>query len=379
MEVPLLDLKAQYATLRAEITAAVQEVIESQAFVLGPAVDRVEKEVAGYLGARHAIGCASGSDALILALAALDVRQGAEVVTTPFSFFATASCAIKVGARPVFADIEPDTLNLDLGRVEAALTSRTRVLLPVHLFGQCTDMDALSALAKDRSLSIVEDACQALGARHTGSDGTARRAGTIGEIGCFSFFPSKNLGGFGDGGLMATDDDALADRLRVLRVHGARNRYYHLEVGWNSRLDSLQAAVLSVKLRRLDSWCQARAEKAESYGELLSATGLVSTGKVTLPARFPCSTHIFHQYTPRFVNRDRLAEHLRASGIGHAIYYPVPLHLQQCFRDLGYREGAFPVAERAAAEVLSLPMYPELTPAQQERVVSAIADFYRNA
>jgi dTDP-4-amino-4,6-dideoxygalactose transaminase len=370
--VPQLDLKAQYATLRGEMARALEAVLEAQAFVLGPTVERFEAEMSGYLDGSQAIGCASGTDALILSLAALDVGPGDQVVTSPFTFFATASCAYKVGARPVFVDVEPGTLQIDPNKVEAAIGPRTRALLPVHLFGQCCDMDALLAMAERHRLPVVEDACQALGARHLGKDGRSRPAGTLGRTGTYSFFPSKNLGGYGDGGLVATGDLALAARLRKLRVHGAETRYHHLEVGWNSRLDALQAAVLSVKLKHLDAWSKARADNADRYDRLLAEAGLVAAGKAVPLQRAPYSTHIFHQYTVRVKDRDAVAEHLRTRGIGHAIYYPVPLHLQECFRDLGYRAGALPVAEQAAREVLSLPMYPELTAAQQERVVAEL-------
>jgi dTDP-4-amino-4,6-dideoxygalactose transaminase len=374
--VPQLDLKAQYASLREEVGRAVGEVLEGQSFILGATVDRFEREMAAYLGVHHAIGCASGTDALILSLAALDVGPGHEVVIPPFTFFATASCAYKVGARPVFVDVEPGTLQMDPEKVEAAVTPRTRALLPVHLFGQCADLDALLAIAARHRLPVVEDACQALGSRHLGEDGRSRAAGTVGTTGTYSFFPSKNLGGYGDGGLVATGDDALAARLKKLRVHGAETRYHHLEVGWNSRLDALQAAVLSVKLRHLDDWSAARTANADRYDRLLADAGLAPS-RVRPLERAAHSTHIFHQYTVRVERRDALAEHLRARGIGHAIYYPVPLHLQECFQDLGHREGDFPVAEQAAREVLSLPMYPELTAAQAERVVDEIASFYR--
>jgi len=370
--VPQLDLKAQYATLREEMAQALSAVLDSQYFVLGPTVERFEAEMSAYLGGAHAIGCASGTDALILSLAALDIGPGHEVVTSPFTFFATASCAYKVGARPVFVDVEAETLQIDPAKVEAAIGPKTRALLPVHLFGQCCDMDAMLAIGARRNLPVVEDACQALSAQYLGQDGKPHQAGTMGATGTYSFFPSKNLGGYGDGGLIATGDDALAVRLRKLRVHGAETRYHHLEVGWNSRLDALQAAVLSVKLKHLDAWSAARARNADRYDHLLADSGLIATGKVRPLGRAQYSTHIFHQYTVRVAGRDRMAEHLRTRGIGHAIYYPVPLHLQECFRDLGYREGAFPVAEQAAREVLSLPMYPELTPAQQERVVEEL-------
>ncbi len=377
MPVPLLDLKAQFAPLRDEISAAIRDVVESQAFILGHAVEAFEHDVARYVGVSRAVGCASGTDALILALEALGVGPGDEVLTTPFSFFATASCAYRVGARPAFADIDEDTFNLDPAALEPALGSRTRAILPVHLFGQCAEMEPILALAAARRIPVVEDAAQALGAAYTpAASGRVRRAGAIGAVGCYSFFPSKNLGGFGDGGMVVTDDPELAERLRVLRVHGARTTYEHHVIGWNSRLDAIQAAVLRVKLARLDRWSGERAANAERYDRWFAECGLVDAGRVRVPRRQPRSTHIFNQYTLRVERRDALAERLRAEGIGHAVYYPIPLHLQPCFRALGYARGSLPRAERAAAEVISLPIYPELPQASQERVVDAIRRFY---
>jgi dTDP-4-amino-4,6-dideoxygalactose transaminase len=375
--VPLLDLKSQYAALRKEIDAAVLRVVESQSFILGPEVEAFERELAGYVGVEHAIACASGTDALILSLAACDVGPGDRVLTSPFSFFASASCAYKVGARPAFADIDPDTFNLDPARVEAALARDVRALIPVHLFGQCAALDELGELARARGITLIEDAAQALGASYR-SERLGRRlqAGTAGRTGCYSFFPSKNLGGFGDGGMVVTSDAALAERLRALRVHGGRQMYHHRWVGWNSRLDAIQAAVLRVKLPWLDRWSAARAERAERYDAWFRESGLVDAGRVRLPARDPRARHIFNQYTLRVERRDELREHLGRHGIGHAIYYPVPLHLQECFRELGHRAGDFPEAERAAAEVVSLPVYPELDRAQQERVVAAVTGFW---
>jgi dTDP-4-amino-4,6-dideoxygalactose transaminase len=374
--VPLLDLKAQFAPLREEISAAVNSVIESQQFVLGQRVETFEQALACYTGAAHAIGCASGTDALILALAASDVGEGDEVLTTPFSFFSTASCAYKVGARPVFCDIEPGTFNIDPARVEDAWTERTRVLLPVHLFGQCADLEPLLDLAKARGAVVIEDAAQALGARYIGTAGDARHAGTVGRIGCYSFFPTKNLGGFGDGGALVCDDEELADRLRQLRVHGGQQMYHHRWVGWNSRLDALQAAVLEIKLAHLDSWSDGRAANAERYDRWFTECGLVARGSVTLPVRTAGSTHIFNQYTIRVEDRDGLRKHLAENAIGQSVYYPVPLHLQECFADLGCRRGQFPVAEQACREVLALPIYPELAEEQQRRVVEAVAAYY---
>jgi dTDP-4-amino-4,6-dideoxygalactose transaminase len=373
--VPLLDLKPQYAALRAEIDRALHEVVEAQSFILGRTVERFEEQLGRYVGSAHAVGCASGTDALILALAALGVGPGDEVVTSPFSFFSSASCAYKVGARPAFADIDERTFNLDPAAAEAAIGPRTRVLLPVHLFGQCAAMDALLELARRHRLAVVEDACQALGTTYA-RGGVALHAGTMGEIGCYSFFPSKNLGGFGDGGLVATSDGDLAERLRLLRVHGGRQMYHHRYVGWNSRLDAIQAAVLGVKLPHLDAWSRARAERAARYDRWFRECGLVEAGHVRLPEREAGSTHIYNQYTIRAERRDELRRHLEACGVGHAVYYPVPLHLQECFRELGYREGSLPRAERAAREVLSLPVYPDLDIARQERVVAAVAEFY---
>jgi dTDP-4-amino-4,6-dideoxygalactose transaminase len=373
-----LDLKAQYAPLREETTRAVAEVMESQAFVLGPVVEEFEREVADHVGAEHAVGCASGTDALILSLAALGIGRDDEVLTSPFSFFSSASCACKVGARPSFADIDPETFNLDPASVEAAIRPATRALLPVHLFGQCAEMDPLMEIAARHGLPIVEDAAQALGAAYESPAGSAASfAGTMGETGCYSFFPTKNLGGFGDGGMIVTADGELAERLRLLRVHGGQQMYHHRWVGWNSRLDALQAAVLRVKLPHLKKWSEERAANAARYDRLFAESGLLDSGDLRLPARSGNSTHIFNQYTLRTRRRDDLREHLKAAGIGHSVYYPVPLHLQECFSDLGYREGDFPHAERACREVVSLPVYAELTAEQQERVVAAVVDFYR--
>lgn len=375
--VPLLDLKAQYSSLESEISAAVLEVMRSQGFVLGPLVESLEHEIARYTGSPHAVGCASGTDALILALAALDIGAGDEVLTTPFSFFSTASCAYKVGARPAFVDIDPRTFNIDPDRVEDAVTERTRALLPVHLFGQCAEMDALLEIAARRDLPVVEDAAQALGATYrSDKHGSTLHAGAIGRIGCFSFFPTKNLGAFGDGGMLVTADAEIADRLKLLRVHGGRQMYHHQWVGWNSRLDALQAAVLRIKLPHLDDWSRGRAENAARYDRWLEETGLVDSGRVRIPHRAERGRHIFNQYTLRVDNRDGLREHLNRSGVGCSVYYPVALHLQECFGDLGYSAGDFPHAEKACGEVISLPIYPELSEEQQRRVVDAIRAFY---
>lgn len=384
--VPLLDLRAQYQPLKAEIMRAIEEVCDSQSFILGPYVKRLEAEVAAYSGAIHGIGVSSGTDALLAALMALDIGPGDAVITSPYSFFATGGVVSRLGARPVFCDIDPTSFNLSASAVERFIADhcdasgavlrdrgtgdRVRVLMPVHLYGQCADMDALLPLARRYDLSVVEDAAQAIGAEAPGG----RRAGSMGDIGCFSFFPSKNLGAFGDAGMCTTRDDALAEKLRVLRVHGGKPKYYHAVIGGNFRLDELQAAVLTVKLKYLDSWTQARQRNADAYDRLFRAAGL--DGTVTLPTRTTGYRHIFNQYVIRAPQRDRLREYLAAHQIGTEIYYPVPLHLQKCFANLGGREGDCPEAERAARETLALPIYPELGEAQLARVVNTIHGFY---
>ena len=369
MNVSLLDLKQQHAALREELRAAVDRVLDSQQFVLGPEVRAFEEEIERYTTARHAVGCASGSDAVLLALMALDVRAGDEVITSPFTFFATGSAISRVGGRPVFVDVEPRTYNLDVNKIEAAITTRTRALMPVHLYGQCAQMGAIMEIAGRRGLPVIEDAAQAIGAADGG-----RQAGTFGDIGCFSFYPTKNLGGAGDSGMLTTNDDQLAERLRALRVHGGATEYLHHEVGINSRLDSLQAAVLRVKLPHLDDWSQARRERAAIYSRLFAEVDLKF--ELIIPFVREDARHIFHQYVVRVpAHRGALMKHLQEHGVGTKIYYPVPLHLQECFRDLGYQEGDLPVAERAARETLALPMYSELTAEQQQYVVETIARF----
>lgn len=369
MNVPLLDLRQQHEALREELRAATDRVLDSQQFVLGEEVRLLEEEIARYCGTRHAIGCASGSDALLLAFMALDIKAGDEVITTPFSFFATASAITRTNATPVFVDIEPHTYNLDPSLIAAAINERTRAIMPVHLYGQCAGMDAILEVAARHKLPVIEDAAQAIGAE----DG-ARRAGSMGSMGCFSFYPTKNLGGAGDGGMLTTDDDALAARLRRLRVHGGATEYLHTEIGINSRLDALQAAILRVKLPHLDNWSEARRERAETYSLLLTNAHLAFP--LHVPVIRDNTRHIFHQYVVRVPeHRDALIEHLRAHGVGSKIYYPVPLHLQECFRYLGYTAGALPVAERAAHETLALPLYPELRLEQQQYVVDVISRF----
>jgi len=366
MNVPLLDLQAQYVSIRDELQQAVERVMRSQRFVLGDEGRRLESSIAEYCQTKHAIGCASGSDALLLALMALDVKAGDEVITTPFSFFATAACIARLGARPVFVDIDPHTYNIDPARVAGAITPRTKAIMPVHLYGQCASMDPLLEL----DVPVIEDAAQAIGATDKG-----RRAGSMGAIGCFSFYPTKNLGGAGDGGILTTSDDDIAARLRRLRAHGGANEYEHEEVGINSRLDELQAAVLNVKFPHLDGWSDERAHKAEIYTKLLRDAGVpIVTPQVRADGR-----HIFHQYVVRVPgNRDALMEHLKSHDVGSKIYYPIPLHLQKCFEYLGYKKGDFPEAEAAAKETLALPVYPELTEEQQNYVVDRISKIFQD-
>jgi len=369
MNVPLLDLKPQYAVLRESLRAAIDRVIDSQQFVMGAEVGMLEESIASYSQTKHAIGCASGSDALLLALMALDVKQGDEVITSPFTFFATGAAIARLGARPVFVDIDPLTYNLDHARVESAITQKTRVVLPVHIYGQCADMDALLAVAERHGLQLVEDAAQAIGAEDKG-----RRAGSMGSVGCFSFYPSKNLGAAGDAGMLTTNDDKLADRLKALRLHGAAHEFEHKELGINSRLDSLQAATLNVKFPYLEGWSNERARKAAYYTELLKGADLHFP--VALPFVREEVRHIFHQYVIRVPKyRDTLSQYLKERGIGTKVYYPIPLHLQECFSYLGYREGALPESESAARETMALPMFPELSQTQQEYVVETIKSF----
>lgn len=367
--VPFIDLTVQYQSLAAEILPAVERLFTEQKFILGDEVAEFEQEMATYCDARFAIGCNSGTDALILALQALGVGPGDEVITTPFSFFATASAIVRAGATPVFVDILPDTFNLDPQKVEEAVTPRTKAIIPVHLYGQCADMEPLWRIATQHHLGIVEDAAQAIGAEYRG-----RKAGVLGHIGCFSFFPTKNLGGAGDGGMMTTDDPELAKKLKRLRVHGDVGGYEHVDVGMNSRLDALQAAVLRVKLRHLEEWTLSRQQNARHYAELFRQQGCLP--HLQLPKAPADGRHVYNQYCVRFRQgiRDSVMQSLKDRKVGCAIYYPKPLHLQTCFQSLGYRAGDFPIAEQATADILALPIYPELPAAHQERVVTAIRE-----
>jgi len=364
MTVPLLDLKAQYATIKPEVDAAIQSVLDSARFIGGPEIVALESEVSAYSKAAHGVGCASGTDALLLALRALGVGEGDEVITTAYSFFASASTIALNGATPVFVDIEPETYNLDPAKLARAFTAKTRAVVPVHLFGQCADMPAIAAASAERGVPVLEDAAQAIGSEWLG-----KRAGEMGIAACFSFFPSKNLGGIGDGGMVVSNDAALADKIRLLREHGARPKYHHHILGVNSRLDALQAAVLRVKLRHLEAWHAGRQRNAALYRELLAGTN------VGLPLARPEARHIYNQFVIRTPRRDALKQHLGEAGIGNEVYYPRPLHLQECFAELGYKEGDFPVSEAAARETVALPIYPELTGEQIAYVSSKIHDF----
>ncbi|MFN2531702.1 MAG: DegT/DnrJ/EryC1/StrS family aminotransferase [Pyrinomonadaceae bacterium] len=369
MNVPLIDLRGQHELVRSELTSAILRVLDSQQFVLGAEVENFESKIAEYCSTEFAIGCASGSDALLLALMALDVGDGDEVITTPFTFFATGAAITRLRALPRFVDIEPDTYNLDPTKVEEAITPRTKAILPVHLYGQCANMQPLLEISKRRGVPIVEDAAQAIGAQDKG-----HQAGSMGALGCFSFYPTKNLGAAGDGGMIVTNTREYSDRLRRLRVHGGPTEYRHDELGINSRLDAIQAAVLTVKLEYLETWSNARRAKAKRYTDLLIACGLVDS--YAPPFIRPDGRHIFHQYIVRVPHfRDQLMTHLRKHGIGTKVYYPVPLHLQKCFAYLGYGNGDFPEAESAALQTMALPCFPELTEEQQQYVVQTIAEF----
>lgn len=369
MPVPLLDLQAQFAPLRADVLAAITRVCDSQRFILGPETEAIERELAAQLGVADAIGVSSGTDALLLSMMALGIGPGDEVITSTYSFFATAGSIVRVGARPVLVDIDPETYNLSAAAVRAAMTPRTKAIVPVHLYGQCADMEELLAIAAAAGVAVIEDACQSIGAEYRG-----RQAGAMGTVGCFSFFPSKNLGAFGDAGLVTTNDVDLARRLRILRTHGGERRYYHQLVGGNFRIDEIQSAVLRVKRPHLAAWTAARQRNADRYRALVAEHGL---GEIGLPVTRPDRTHIYNQFVVRLPDRDRVMERLKAAGIGCEVYYPVPFHLQECFSGLGYRPGDFPVAETASRETLALPVYGELTDAQLAEVVSRLADALR--
>ena len=367
MSVPMLDLQAQYRPIRDQILEVVTRVCDSQRFIMGPEIEGLERELATFLGVGHAVGVSSGTDALLLAMMALGITAGDEVITSTYSFFATAGCVARLGATPVFVDIDPVTYNIDPAAIAAAITPRTKAIIPVHLYGQSADLDPIVEIAYRAGVPVIEDAAQAIGARYKG-----RVVGGDGRLGCFSFFPSKNLGAFGDGGLVTTNDDELVAVLRRMRVHGADRQYYHQVIGGNFRIDALQAAVLRVKLPHLPGWTDGRRRNAARYDALFAEAGLGD--RVTLPVAMPDRYHIFNQYVVRLQQRDAVKAHLESRGVGCAIYYPVPFHEQECFAYLGYRAGQFPHAERAARETLALPIYGELTEAQQRYVVQCIAE-----
>jgi dTDP-4-amino-4,6-dideoxygalactose transaminase len=376
MNVPLLDLKAQHQPLRKELLAAIEQVLDKNNYILGNEVTELEERIAGYCQARFGIGVSSGTDALLAVLMAMDIHSGDEVITTPLSFFATVGGIVRLGAKPIFVDIDPTTYNLDPTRLAMAITARTRAIIPVHLYGQCADMDPILHVARQHGIAVVEDAAQAIGAEYRNK----RRAGSMGTAGCLSFFPSKNLGGLGDGGMVVTNDQSLAERLRILRVQGGKPKYYHKMIGGNFRLDTMQAAVLNVKLNYLDRWTALRQQHAQLYERLFKEAGLVAEKAVGLPQAIyrECGSphyHIYNQFVIDVANRDDLQVHLKSQGIGTEVYYPVPLHRQECLSELGYKEGDFPQAERACRRLLALPVYPELNEDQQRYVVKSIVEW----
>ena len=371
MNVPLLDLKTQYAGMKEEILATVEEICDAQYFILGPKVEKFEKEVAEYCGTKYAVGVSSGSDALLIALMVEGVGAGDEVITSPFTFFATAGAIARVGATPVFVDIEPDTFNISPAAIEAKITEKTKAIIPVHLYGQCADMDQIIALAEKNNLLVIEDGAQAIGSEYKG-----KKAGSMGDYGCFSFFPSKNLGGFGDGGAVTTNDIEKYELLKIFRNHGSNPKYYHKYIGGNFRLDALQAGILSIKLKSLDSWSASRAANAEDYRELFAASSI--SDKITLPVKATYSTkHIYNQFCVLIADgkRDGLKQALLDAGVGVDVYYPVPLHLQECFENLNYKSGDFPVSESSCVKIIAIPIYPETTHEQRKYIVSIFEKF----
>ncbi|MCM3663616.1 DegT/DnrJ/EryC1/StrS family aminotransferase [Mesobacillus subterraneus] len=368
MKVPMLDLSEQYQELRSEVLEVLDQVMGSSRFILGDNVKKLEEDVAKYSNVAHGIGCGNGSDAIHIALQAMGVGPGDEVITTAFTFFATGGAIARAGAKPVYVDIDPVTFNIDPKKIEAAITEKTKAIIPVHLYGQMADMERIAEIAKKHNLGVVEDAAQAIGAKHNG-----KSVGELGTAATYSFFPTKNLGAYGDGGMVVTDDADIAEKSRVIRVHGSKPKYYHHVLGYNSRLDELQAAVLNVKFPHLDRWSDLRREKASTYTSLLKEK---LGDLVVTPVEKEGNYHVFHQYTLRVENRDELQNYLKEQGVATMVYYPLPLHIQPVFADLGYKEGDLPETEKAAREAISLPMFPELKTEQQEYVVAKIAEFY---
>jgi len=367
MRVPLLDLKPQFARIRDEIREAIDRILETQVFVLGPEVERLEQEIADYCGAKCAVGCASGTDSILLSLMAAGISSGDEVITTPYTFFSTAGSVSRVGAVPIFVDIDPATYNIDPNLIEARITPKTKAIIPVHLFGQCADMGPILEIAAKHGLCVIEDAAQSIGSK-TELDGKSVNAGAMGHFGCFSFFPSKNLGAYGDGGMVVSSDEGLADKVRTLRVHGSKPKYHHSLIGANSRLDAIQAAVLRVKLKYLDEWSEARRRNAKFYDEAFAGSNVIT------PYIRAANFSIYNQYVIRTKARDKVMEYLKRHDVGCEIYYPVPLHLQICYEFLGYRTGEFPESEAAARETLALPIYPELSDEQKGHVVKCVLE-----
>jgi dTDP-4-amino-4,6-dideoxygalactose transaminase len=378
MKIPLLDLKAQYLTIKDEIKQAIDEVLESQIFILGPKVEELERNIASYSGTKYAVGVSSGTDALLVSLMAINIKPGDEIITSPFTFFSTAGVIARLNAKPAFVDIDPITYNIDPQKIETAITNKTKAIIPVHLFGQCADMDPIMEIAKKYNLYVIEDAAQSIGAEYKG-----KRAGSLGDLGIFSFFPSKNLGGYGDGGMVVINDEALYEKVKILRVHGSNPKYYHKIVGGNFRLDALQAAILNAKLKYLDLWSQKRREHADYYGRRFKEMGFAENGTIETPAAVYKSGgdknyHIYNQYTIGVKHRDSLQKFLKENGIGTEIYYPLPLHLQECFKELNYKKRDFPISEEASQSVLSIPVYPELSNEQKEYIFQKILNFYKN-
>jgi dTDP-4-amino-4,6-dideoxygalactose transaminase len=369
--VPLLDLNLHYEKIWEEVESAIKRVFISKQFILGSEVKELEREIAAYCQTAYAIGCASGSDAILLSLMALGVGAGDEVITTPYTFFATVGSIVRLGATPVFVDIEEATFNLDTQLLEGAITEKTKAIMPIHLFGQCAEMDKIKAVASAKGIAVVEDAAQAIGAEYKGN-----RAGNLGTVAAFSFYPSKNLGGAGDGGMLTTNDAEIAEKLRALRAHGAKKKYFHDYVGLNSRLDSLQAAILRVKLNYLDEWAKSRRLNADAYRKLFAQAGLEQSDLIKLPVEIEGMLHVYNQFVILAKDRDGLIAHLKENGVGTEIYYPLPLHLQACFADLGFKKGDFPVSEKASDSSIAIPVHPELTEADQQYVVEMIAAYY---